>query len=454
MRAGRVADSTSASARESQRLRRRRVQTAAVALVATVCFFFSWYSEELSTQFYGLPAVALLRPAGSTGRNDPIDPLVDPEEDLDGDAEVRPEDVTDDDGDDGGDITAPVAVPGTGSGAAPLSKSHLFFLKTHKTGSSTLQNIFLRYGYRRQQSFALPRRGHSFNYPGKFKIDLVWRLDKAPFNFFTHHARVDLSLDFLPQVFGAFNPVKATILRQPYTRLKSHFNYFVSDPIVRKAGGKLGKFLEDPEPFMKGQERVYKGRIRNGLAFDLGLPYKSAYDKAEIDAFVAYIRATYDLVMINEHFHESIILLKEMMGWSEEDILYIVVNANKKTKKPKKDEVEMAAVVEKFSAVDSALYAALLETFMAKVDAYGREKMEREVKTLRDRLDYTFNDCFSGYSHDRVFLKRFKIYSSFNVSLPVVRPNRLENLLCRDLARGEIRFTDKVKADQALRYDD
>jgi len=45
-------------------------------------------------------------------------------------------------------------------------KSNIFFLKTHKTGSSTVQNLLLRYGDKNNLTFALPRSttGHVFNY--------------------------------------------------------------------------------------------------------------------------------------------------------------------------------------------------------------------------------------------------------------------------------------------------
>ena len=35
------------------------------------------------------------------------------------------------------------------------------FLKTHKTASSTLQNVLLRFGEKRNLTFALPKNGNS-----------------------------------------------------------------------------------------------------------------------------------------------------------------------------------------------------------------------------------------------------------------------------------------------------
>ena len=45
---------------------------------------------------------------------------------------------------------------------------HFFFLKTHKTASSTVQNILLRYGDYHDLKFAVPMGGlHRFAYPNR-----------------------------------------------------------------------------------------------------------------------------------------------------------------------------------------------------------------------------------------------------------------------------------------------
>lgn len=51
-------------------------------------------------------------------------------------------------------------------------KRNLMFLKTHKTGGSTLQNIFMRFGYRHGLVFVLPPApGIHLGYPEKFSAD-------------------------------------------------------------------------------------------------------------------------------------------------------------------------------------------------------------------------------------------------------------------------------------------
>ena len=57
------------------------------------------------------------------------------------------------------------------------------FAKTHKTGSSTLQNIFFRYGDRNNLNFALPEKSWMFSYKQPFNASMVNRLPWARLGF-------------------------------------------------------------------------------------------------------------------------------------------------------------------------------------------------------------------------------------------------------------------------------
>ena len=57
------------------------------------------------------------------------------------------------------------------------------FAKTHKTGSSTLQNIFFRYGDRNNLNFAMPEKSWMFSYKEAFNASMVSRLPWARLGF-------------------------------------------------------------------------------------------------------------------------------------------------------------------------------------------------------------------------------------------------------------------------------
>ena len=77
------------------------------------------------------------------------------------------------------------------TGCSPVHS--LAFAKTHKSGSTTIQNLILRYGYTRDLTFALPLKGWMFNQTTKFNATtLVRHYARNPghmFNFFASHSR-------------------------------------------------------------------------------------------------------------------------------------------------------------------------------------------------------------------------------------------------------------------------
>ena len=65
-------------------------------------------------------------------------------------------------------------------------QENVVFLKTHKTASSTIQNIFFRYGLRNNLRFALPEKGwksHLLGYPNPFQRSFLQQERFEPSNF-------------------------------------------------------------------------------------------------------------------------------------------------------------------------------------------------------------------------------------------------------------------------------
>lgn len=60
-----------------------------------------------------------------------------------------------------------------------------------------------------------------------------------------------------------------------------------------------------------------------GMSFDLGLDHKSVSDEEEIEEFIKMTEKEFDLVLIAEYFDESLVLMKRMLCWDFEDIIYV-----------------------------------------------------------------------------------------------------------------------------------
>ncbi|KAJ7379642.1 galactose-3-O-sulfotransferase 1 [Desmophyllum pertusum] len=102
---------------------------------------------------------------------------------------------------------------------------NIAFLKTHKTGSSTLTNILNRYADLRELNMALPAPHlYRFGWPGYFHwraVDL-WRLNGEPAHVLCNHARYNRpAMDVV--MHGDTKYI--TILRDPVYQFESTFNY-------------------------------------------------------------------------------------------------------------------------------------------------------------------------------------------------------------------------------------
>ena len=100
----------------------------------------------------------------------------------------------------------------------------ILFVKTHKTGSSTLQNILFRYSEKYDQDFVFSRTEHHFlGYPKKFVADFV-HPSAVNNRIIAQHLRYSKELeDFFDR--GEEKTVKFTILRNPCGFLPSAYNY-------------------------------------------------------------------------------------------------------------------------------------------------------------------------------------------------------------------------------------
>lgn len=258
------------------------------------------------------------------------------------------------------------------------------FVKTHKTASSTILNILFRFGEKHRLRFALPKRRNDFFYPSPFQGSQVkdYRHGEC-FNIVCNHMRFDRRevAKLLPP--GA---VYITILRDPVDLFESSFNYYHSAiPLTWRIRGedKLAQFLEHPQRF------YYPGAfnsfyLKNLLFFDFGLENNLEADDPQVMTAIRDLSKQLDLVLIAEYFEESLILLKDMMCWTTEDILYFKLNMRKSSSVSQLTS-DLKAKALRWNGADWSLYRHFNATFWARVEAFGRGRMKKEVEELRRR---------------------------------------------------------------------
>ena len=108
------------------------------------------------------------------------------------------------------------------------SKKNIFFMKTHKTGSTTLQNILMRYADRNNLHVGLSVNPSGPRFPGYARGEFFNRryvrndMNSSTINMILHHMRFSYTevKAVMPQ-----DTVYITILREPFNLFQSVFSY-------------------------------------------------------------------------------------------------------------------------------------------------------------------------------------------------------------------------------------
>ncbi|XP_012666236.1 galactose-3-O-sulfotransferase 4 [Otolemur garnettii] len=267
-------------------------------------------------------------------------------------------------------------------------QQRLVFLKTHKSGSSSVLSLLHRYGDRHGLRFALPAR-YQFGYPRLFQASRVKGHHpqggdtQFPFHILCHHMRFNLKevLQVMPSDSFFFS-----IVRDPAALARSAFSYYKSTSSAFRKSPSLAAFLANPRAFYRpgGRGDHY---ARNLLWFDFGLPFPPEMrakkgnphssrnphphqmhvlpsgagprvrtldpnalfhpistvvhgniqtpspasvnlgSSSFIQWGLAWLDSVFDLVLVAEYFDESLVLLADALCWDLDDVVGFMHNA-------------------------------------------------------------------------------------------------------------------------------
>lgn len=274
-------------------------------------------------------------------------------------------------------------------------KVNLMFMKTHKTASSTLLNILLRFGEKNQLKLALPDSRNDFFYPLSFFRSQVKNYRPGMcYNMVCNHMRFNA-----PEVEKLL-PGDAfffTILRDPAELFESSFHYYKGCvPQTWRIPGKnkLSEFLTNPKRYFN-PEGINSFYLRNLQFFDLGFENDLEAGDPRVHQSIEYVAKRFQLVLISDHFEESLILLKDALCWQMDDMLFFKLNARRAVSVSSMSP-ELKAKAREWNGADWKLYQHFNATFWARVEAYGRRRMEEDVRELRRRNAEMEAICIDG----------------------------------------------------------
>nr|XP_057922789.1 galactose-3-O-sulfotransferase 3 [Doryrhamphus excisus] len=280
--------------------------------------------------------------------------------------------------------------------AATLKAKHtnVAFLKTHKTASTTVQNLLFRFAERNNLTVALPRQAcsHQFCYPRSFSAHFVHPHTLPP-NIISSHMRFKEAevRRLMPN-----NTVYVTILREPASMFESLFSYYSQYcQSFKVANESLDVFLAQPWRYYRPQDK-HSMYARNTLTFDLGGDKdRAATDVAYARFLVGEVERVFSLVMIAEHFDESLVLLRHLLSWDLDDVAYVKLNMRTPGSKHQLTP-GLSAKIRAWNWLDARLYDHFNASLWRQLAALGPACVEQEVRLLRDAQERLLRRCFGG----------------------------------------------------------
>nr|XP_046236817.1 galactose-3-O-sulfotransferase 4 isoform X2 [Scatophagus argus] len=364
--------------------------------------------------------------------------------------------------------------------------THIMFLKTHKTASSTVLNMLYRFGEERDLRFALPL-GYQLGYPLPFNAHRVkgYRGPRAvEFHIMGNHMRFN-KLE-VEKVMPA-DTFYFSIIRDPVALAESSFAYYKEvAPAFRKTKG-LGDFADDPKKYYDPHLRN-NHYARNLLWFDFGMDHNANFSVALAQRGQAMIHRAFNLILVSEYFDQSMILLRHALCWPLDAVVSFSLNARQqkpggaggisgswvgkaaaaagvggrggrsqaKTMPNLSLTEEQKEKLRQWNALDWYLYKAFNRTFWKEIDRFGHAQMEQEVALLRMRRKDLARVCLrDGGKPVEAHRIRDKNIRPFQSGLVKILGYELQlgldnttRTACLRMIRPEIQYKDLLDAKQ------
>ena len=143
--------------------------------------------------------------------------------------------------------------------------------------------------------------------------------------------------------------------------------------------------------FKKRTDRMKKWSGYNMMLFDFGLPLASLDNESAVVAKIAQIENNFDLIMVMEQFDESLVLLRELMCWDWDDITYLKLNSQQKSKQSQLSP-DGRAILKMFLKSDYMLYDHFKKRFEETLTRYTGN-MEHDLSILQSLNQEIQMDC-------------------------------------------------------------
>ncbi|XP_071941139.1 galactosylceramide sulfotransferase-like [Antedon mediterranea] len=303
-------------------------------------------------------------------------------------------------------------------------RKNIAFLKTHKCGSSTMQNILLRYGDQHNLTFALPKIGnnqydHMYTLSRPLITEFVEELPVPRYNMLCHHCIYNETA-FKNIVYDG--ALIMTVIRSPVRVFESTFSYFgyAKHLDLLNYTNPLLEFINRAEKADPSNAKYVKKRNPMLNAFGL----KDKGNESVIDSIINNVKSSMQFAVITDHFDESLIILKERLCWDFDDIVYFPQLVRKNESRNIIDD-SLADRIKKWNFGDVKLFDYFNQSLWREIEEFGRDRMRKELKQFRERKEFWKEKCTNGINISRYFVG-VKSNGKMEEGSPCWRMTRLE----------------------------
>ncbi|XP_062573068.1 galactose-3-O-sulfotransferase 2-like isoform X2 [Saccostrea cucullata] len=275
------------------------------------------------------------------------------------------------------------------------SATHVAFLKVHKTGSTVVQGIFLRYGLNRNLTFVVPNNKSWF--PNIISINesvipgynIISPPKNKTFDILCFHVVYNRSAiqSIMPK-----DTKYIGIIREPFLQFESTIRYFNFGKNQYGNRHFISNFFRNYNFFKKVENNpAVFSFLNNRMSFEFGFPSHlfDSFDLKDVKQYLEKLKNEFDLVIINEYMDESIILLRRMLNWNVKDVLFVNVNVNRKRHYLDHTKLKNISLYRRYAKLDYELYNFFIKRLWRQIRACGDDIIEEisYFKLLRKSLE-------------------------------------------------------------------
>eukprot|EP00055_Hartaetosiga_balthica_P003412 m.7674 g.7674 ORF g.7674 m.7674 type:complete len:774 (-) comp2884_c0_seq2:1336-3657(-) len=278
------------------------------------------------------------------------------------------------------------------------------YIKTHKTGSSTLTNIFHRFGEANDLNMALPRDNLFYAWPSVNARGIANSIEHIGNRNFPYDILASGHVAYVKEGLNEIVPggTFVTILRNPYTHFTSSWaHWHVYDHIKHNGGPMLTvyEFLENFHKYKDYMSPSDKLLLINNMASDLGL-HNPTVESTKL--LIQDMEDNFGTVLITEYMMESLVLMKRRLCWTLNDVLHMSLKVSHEHKAMVVKDHPSLKKLDELNFADLMLYRHFNASFWRQVEEEKKNGFDKEVEELKEMVNMHSKNCqrFVNYDED------------------------------------------------------